>query len=67
MIDTYRRESRRAYARQPKGSEARPTLYREHQAIIEACAARDADLARQALLQHLKLTTASLTREGEEG
>ncbi len=66
MIDTFRRESRRAYARQPKGSEARPTLYGDHQAIIEACAARDADLARQALAQHLQLTTARLSLEGEE-
>jgi DNA-binding GntR family transcriptional regulator len=65
MIDDLRRESRRAYARQPKGSTARGQLHAEHQAIIEACAERDSERARAALSQHLQHTTAGLTREGD--
>jgi DNA-binding GntR family transcriptional regulator len=63
MIDDLRRESRRAYARQPKGSQARTVLHAEHRAIIEACAQRDDGRALQALSEHLQLTTARLTRE----
>ena len=66
MIDDLRRESRRAYARQPKGSTARDQLHAEHQAIIEACAQKDTARARAALSQHLQRTTAGLTREGDE-
>jgi DNA-binding GntR family transcriptional regulator len=65
MIDDLRRESRRAYSRQPKGSRERTGLHAEHQAIIDACARRDLSDALQALTQHLQLTTARLTREGE--
>lgn len=65
MIDELRRESRRAYTRQPKGSEARVILHAEHRAIIDAYAKRDAAAALLALSQHLRLTTARLTREGE--
>jgi DNA-binding GntR family transcriptional regulator len=65
MIDDLRRESRRAYARQTKGSTARDQLHAEHQAIIEACARKNAARARAALSQHLQHTTARLTREGD--
>ncbi|MDQ0558354.1 DNA-binding GntR family transcriptional regulator [Rhizobium mesoamericanum] len=65
MIDDLRGESRRAYLRQPKGSDERVILHAEHRAIIEACARRDEAAALQALSDHLQLTTAHLTREGE--
>ncbi|MBZ9789042.1 GntR family transcriptional regulator [Rhizobium sp. 3T7] len=65
MIDELRRESRRAYSRQPKGSDERVILHTEHHAIIEACARRDEAAALQALSDHLQMTTARLTREGE--
>lgn len=65
MIDELRRESRRAYSRQPKGSDERVILHAEHHAIIEACARRDEAAALQALSDHLQMTTARLTREGE--
>ncbi|CDM58064.1 Fatty acid metabolism regulator protein [Rhizobium favelukesii] len=65
MIDELRRESRRAYLRQPKGSDERVNLHAEHCAIIEACARRDEAAALQALSAHLQMTTARLTREGE--
>ncbi len=60
MIDDLRRESRRAYSRQPKGSAERPTLYDDHNAIIEACARGDVAGASDALDRHLRLTTAPL-------
>ncbi|EJL54480.1 transcriptional regulator [Rhizobium sp. CF122] len=65
MIDELRRESRRAYSRQPKGSDERVILHAEHRAIIDACARRDEAAALQALSDHLQMTTARLTREGE--
>ncbi|WP_028744514.1 GntR family transcriptional regulator [Rhizobium mesoamericanum] len=65
MIDDLRGESRRAYLRQPKGSDERVILHAEHRAILEACARRDEAAALQALSDHLQLTTAHLTREGE--
>lgn len=65
MIDDLRRESRRAYARQPKGSDERVVLHAEHRAIIDACERRDEAAALQALSNHLQMTTARLTREGE--
>ncbi|MBB3397733.1 MULTISPECIES: GntR family transcriptional regulator [unclassified Rhizobium] len=65
MIDELRRESRRAYSRQPKGSDERIILHAEHRAIIDACARRDEAAALQALSDHLQMTTARLTREGE--
>jgi DNA-binding GntR family transcriptional regulator len=65
MIEDMRRESRRAYGRQPRGSQARTILHVEHQAIIDACARRDIGQALLALSQHLQLTTARLTTEGE--
>lgn len=65
MIDDLRHESRRAYLRQPKGSDERVILHAEHQAIIEACARHDEAAALQALSNHLQLTAARLTREGE--
>ncbi|SEH90142.1 transcriptional regulator, GntR family [Rhizobium tibeticum] len=65
MIDELRRESRRAYLKQPKGSDERVSLHAEHRAIIEACARRDEAAALQALSAHLQMTTARLTREGE--
>jgi DNA-binding GntR family transcriptional regulator len=62
MIEDLRRESRRAYARQPKGSDERVILHAEHGAIIDACARRDTEAALRALSHHLQLTTARLTR-----
>lgn len=63
MIDHLRRESRRAYARQPKGSDERVILHAEHGAIIDACERRDKEAALGALSNHLQLTTARLTRQ----
>jgi DNA-binding GntR family transcriptional regulator len=65
MIDELRRESRRAYLRQPKGSNERVILHAEHRAIIDACARRDEAEALKALSGHLQMTTARLTRKGE--
>lgn len=65
MIDDLRRESRRAYARQPKGSDERVVLHAEHRAIVDACERCDEAAALQALSNHLQMTTARLTREGE--
>lgn len=65
LIDELRRESRRAYLRQPKGSDERVILHAEHRAIIEACARRNEAAALQALSNHLQMTTARLTRDGE--
>ncbi len=65
MIDELRRESRRAYLRQPKGSDERVILHGEHCAIIEACAHRDEAAALKSLSEHLQMTTARLTHEGE--
>ena len=65
LIDELRRESRRAYLRQPKGSDQRVILHAEHRAIIEACARRNEAAALQALSNHLQMTTARLTRDGE--
>jgi len=65
MIDELRRESRRAYLRQPKGSNERVILHAEHRAIIDACARRDEAEALKALSGHLQMTTARLARKGE--
>ncbi|WP_025660949.1 GntR family transcriptional regulator [Rhizobium sp. IBUN] len=65
MIDELRRESRRAYLRQPKGSNERVILHAEHRAIIDACARRDEGEALKALSGHLQMTTARLARKGE--
>jgi DNA-binding GntR family transcriptional regulator len=65
MIDNLRRESRRAYSRQPKGSDERVVLHAEHSAIVKACERRDETAALQALSDHLQMTPARLTREGE--
>jgi len=65
MIDELRRESRRAYLRQPKGSNERVILHAEHRAIIDACAHRDEAAALKSLSEHLQMTTARLTHEGE--
>jgi DNA-binding GntR family transcriptional regulator len=66
MIEELRRESRRAYARQPKGSAERVILHAEHAAIIDACASRDAEAVIAALNNHLQQTTARLIRgEGD--
>jgi DNA-binding GntR family transcriptional regulator len=62
MIDDLRRESRRAYQRQPKGSDERVILHAEHGAIIDACERHDIAAALKALSHHLQLTTARLTR-----
>jgi DNA-binding GntR family transcriptional regulator len=62
MIDDLRRESRRAYQRQPKGSDERVILHAEHGAIIDACERCDIAAALKALSHHLQLTTARLTR-----
>jgi DNA-binding GntR family transcriptional regulator len=63
MIDNLRRESRRAYARQPKGSDERFILHAEHRAIVDACERRDISAALTELSHHLQLTTARLTRQ----
>ena len=65
MIDELRGESRRAYLRQPKGSNERVILHAEHRAIIDACARRDEAEALKALSGHLQMTTARLARKGE--
>jgi DNA-binding GntR family transcriptional regulator len=62
MIDDLRRESRRAYARQPKGSDERLVLHAEHRDIVDACGRRDTEAAVLALWHHLQLTTAPVTR-----
>jgi DNA-binding GntR family transcriptional regulator len=64
MIEELRRESRRAYKRQPKGSDDRAILYAEHGDIIAACERRDTEEAALALSRHLQQTTARLTRDG---
>lgn len=64
MIEDLRREGRRIYALQPKGSMERTTLYEEHQAILAACMARDAEKAVNALSAHLTGTARHIT-EGE--
>jgi DNA-binding GntR family transcriptional regulator len=54
LIDTFRRQGRRAYAAQPKGSASRALYAKQHAAILRACAARDAAAALQALAEHLR-------------
>lgn len=65
MIDNLRRESRRAYTRQPKGSSDRMILQAEHATIIAACERRNTAAALSALASHLQLTTVRLTKEDE--
>lgn len=65
MIDDLRRESRRAYARQPIGSNDRLILHAEHAAIMAACERHDTEAALGVLADHLQLTTARLTKEDE--
>ncbi|MGK2286572.1 GntR family transcriptional regulator [Pedomonas sp. V897] len=53
MIEEARRESRRIYALQPRGSPQRATLYDEHRALLAACARQDIEAAVAALSAHL--------------
>ncbi|MCH8686127.1 GntR family transcriptional regulator [Pedomonas mirosovicensis] len=56
MIEDLRREGRRIYAMQPRGSMTRTTLYKEHQALLSACMNKDIDRAVDALSAHLSDT-----------
>jgi DNA-binding GntR family transcriptional regulator len=59
-IDALRRESRRAYRNQPRGSQERSKFFIEHAGIVAACATSDFDGAVNMLRHHLTQTTAKL-------
>lgn len=63
MIEDLRREGRRIYALQPKGSVKRTALFEEHQAILAACTARDVEKAVHSLSAHLTGTITPITAE----
>jgi DNA-binding GntR family transcriptional regulator len=52
LIDSLRRESRRAYHTQPKHSNNRQCYYDEHEELLQACEQRDLPRALSALAQH---------------
>ena len=54
LIDSLRRQGRRAYAVQPPGSDYRALMAAQHQTILEACRAGDAAAAAAALAAHLR-------------
>lgn len=54
LIDSLRREGRRAYALQPPGSAFRAAMAQQHEAILAACRAGDAAAAVAALAAHLR-------------
>ncbi|MGL4965664.1 MAG: GntR family transcriptional regulator [Inquilinus sp.] len=54
LIDSLRREGRRAYALQPPGSAFRAAMAEQHEAILAACRAGDAATAVAALAAHLR-------------
>ncbi|WP_395676484.1 GntR family transcriptional regulator [Inquilinus sp.] len=54
LIDGLRREGRRAYAAQPKGSAFRAALAGQHETILAACRAGDIAAATAALAAHLQ-------------
>jgi len=54
LIDSLRREGRRAYALQPPGSAFRATMAAQHDSILAACRAGDAAGAAVALAAHLR-------------
>lgn len=53
MIEDLRREGRRIYAVQPKGSGNRAALHAEHQALLAACRNKDTEAAVAELTAHL--------------
>lgn len=54
LIDELRREGRRAYAQQPRGSASRQVMEQDHTAILAACAAGRLGEALAALANHLR-------------
>jgi DNA-binding GntR family transcriptional regulator len=58
LIDTLRRESRRAYHTQPKPSANRQRYVEDHEELLRACEQRDLSRALAALAQHLTPVTA---------
>lgn len=65
-IDTLRREGRRIYARQPKGSAWRAALDAQHRALLAAVESRDPKAAANALAAHLMALPAALAGDGKE-
>ncbi|WP_225773533.1 GntR family transcriptional regulator [Inquilinus sp. Marseille-Q2685] len=63
LIDSLRREGRRAYALQPPGSAFRAAMAAQHETILAACRAGDAAAAVAALAVHLQ--TAADPQPGE--
>ena len=63
LIDSLRREGRRAYALQPPGSAFRAAMAEQHEAILAACRAGDAAAAVAALAAHLR--AAAVPQPGE--
>ncbi|MGK9167868.1 GntR family transcriptional regulator [Inquilinus limosus] len=54
LIDSLRREGRRAYSVQPKGSAFRAAMAEQHEAILAACRTGDVAAATAALAAHLR-------------
>jgi DNA-binding GntR family transcriptional regulator len=66
LIDGLRREGRRAYTVQPRGSAFRAAMAVQHEAILAACRAGDGAAAVAALSDHLRAAAAPADpREGE--
>jgi DNA-binding GntR family transcriptional regulator len=58
LIDSLRRDGRRAYALQPPGSAFRAAMAAQHEAILSACRTGDAAGAVAALAAHLQAAAA---------
>ena len=62
LVDTLRREGRRVYSAQPRGSAFRAAMAAQHTAILAACRAGNAAAAAAALAHHLQTIDPGETR-----
>ncbi|WP_417814912.1 GntR family transcriptional regulator [Thalassospira alkalitolerans] len=67
MIMDLRREARRSYYRQPKGSWSRAAFYKEHEALLNACADGNVEHAVSILMTHIGITSGNLVQANDIG